>query len=264
MKIKKLALILSIILITCITSACGECDHQWSEATCLYSKTCGLCGISDGSALGHDFPEFTCAEVEYTCSRCGEIEFNVIEHIMTDATYDKPKTCTVCGYEEGNPLVKPSQWGFEHIDEMGNGLIRIEGYNISDKENAYVFTTANNYSNTYDAYKFENGYIFDWKYTLIDGQATFNTPTSPYQYTVVNNNNISVDSYNGTFSILERMGSKNRFNFIAFDCEEEGIGTIRSFNRWYVPYSIIDWERGSEKGVDEYGDEIVKLYVIQD
>lgn len=257
---KKLALILALISITCITSACN-CDHQWSAATCISSKTCDLCGISEGSALGHDFSEATCTNPQI-CNRCEETQGEALGHDMKDATYNNPKTCSKCGYEEGEPLVKPSKWGFYNLEEMGNGLIRIVGYDMSDPDNAYVFTPANNYSNTYDAYKFDSDYLFDWTYSVNDGQVTFNTPTSPYAYTVVNNNSLSVDSYNGTFTILKRMESKNMFNFVAFDCEEEGIGTIRSFNRWYVPYSVIDWERGCEKGTDSNGEEILKLFVV--
>ncbi len=55
------------------------CVHDWEDATCTEPKTCKLCGVTDGEALGHDW---------------------------MDATYDAPKTCKRCGATEGEPLTR--------------------------------------------------------------------------------------------------------------------------------------------------------------
>ena len=39
--------------------------HTWLEATCTEAKTCEICGISEGEALGH-------TTQTGTCDRCGE------------------------------------------------------------------------------------------------------------------------------------------------------------------------------------------------
>ena len=57
------------------------CEHSWNDATCTEPKTCGLCGLTEGEALGHDW---------------------------ADADYENPKTCGTCGATEGEPLPRPS------------------------------------------------------------------------------------------------------------------------------------------------------------
>lgn len=53
------------------------CPHDWIEATCTNSKTCSICGQTEGEPLGHTWEEAT----KYT-----------------------PKTCSICGQKEGNLL----------------------------------------------------------------------------------------------------------------------------------------------------------------
>lgn len=58
-------------------TACGSCDHTFSNATCTTPKTCTLCGATEGE---------------------------VAEHTWVEATYSAPKTCSVCGATEGEKL----------------------------------------------------------------------------------------------------------------------------------------------------------------
>ena len=55
-----------------VCTACGYkkgdvvCDHEWTEATCTTPKTCSICGVTEGEALGHDWKDATCTEPK-TC-----------------------------------------------------------------------------------------------------------------------------------------------------------------------------------------------------
>lgn len=47
------------------TPTVPECVHQYADADCVTAKTCTLCGVTRGSALGHDY-------ADGFCTRCGE------------------------------------------------------------------------------------------------------------------------------------------------------------------------------------------------
>lgn len=96
--------------------------HKWIAASCTEAKTCSVCGISVGEALGHNYAvsaakDATCTEDGYTagqrCTRCGDIpagsEVTVIPatgHAYGEATVvpatctaegSETKTCSICG-----------------------------------------------------------------------------------------------------------------------------------------------------------------------
>ena len=48
-----------------------ECVHSWLDATCTEPRTCRICGIKEGEALGHDWTNAT-YESPAICRRCGE------------------------------------------------------------------------------------------------------------------------------------------------------------------------------------------------
>ncbi len=93
---------------------CRKCDyvefqailatgHSYKAATCTSPKTCTKCGITSGSALGHDFP-FLAPESKYTkdsnyhyilCSRgCGTKQKEKHEYYNNGTT----EKCIVCGF----------------------------------------------------------------------------------------------------------------------------------------------------------------------
>ena len=104
-------------------TACGDSyvadevaalGHTWTDATCTAPKTCSVCGVTEGEALGHSFEAVvtapTCTEAgytTYTCA-CGDSyvadEVAALGHTWTDATCTAPKTCSVCGATEGEAL----------------------------------------------------------------------------------------------------------------------------------------------------------------
>ena len=113
---------------------CNPCDHEWIEATCTTLKTCKLCGITEGEALGHieeiiPAKAATCEEAGLTegkkCSRCGDtlVEQQIIPALGHNYTSEVTKpatcvetgiktfTCTKCGdtYEEVIPMLEHKQ-----------------------------------------------------------------------------------------------------------------------------------------------------------
>ncbi len=91
--------------------------HIWQEATCTTAKTCTVCGLKEGEALGHNFSEATCTTPK-TCLVCGETEGLPIHHIESDWIIDKEATkteygskhkeCTVCGYVITTVSINPT------------------------------------------------------------------------------------------------------------------------------------------------------------
>lgn len=81
-------------------SACGECQHEWKEATCTSPKTCEKCGATDGVALSHKWGEASCDEYP-VCTVCGTKSGTAVEH-QWDKKYDSGDVkydakCEKCG-----------------------------------------------------------------------------------------------------------------------------------------------------------------------
>lgn len=98
---KILCLMLTLVLALCL-AACG-CDHEWKDADCENPKTCGLCGETEGEALGHDWKDADC-ENPKTCAVCDKTEGEALGHSWEDADCENPKICSVCGATEGEAL----------------------------------------------------------------------------------------------------------------------------------------------------------------
>ena len=66
----------------------AACDHVYSDATCAEPKTCTLCGVKVGEALGHTYDH----DCDTACNRCGDVR-------ATEHTYDNAcdADCNVCG-----------------------------------------------------------------------------------------------------------------------------------------------------------------------
>lgn len=85
---KTVCFMILVIVSVFFVSACGQvdqekqCEHEWTPADCLTPKTCSKCGITEGTALGHDevkdpAEEATLFENGKTegshCGRCGYV-----------------------------------------------------------------------------------------------------------------------------------------------------------------------------------------------
>ena len=95
--------ILAAVLICMMLLAGCSCQHQWTEADCTAPKSCTLCQITEGEALGHSWQEADCVTPK-TCSRCDLTEGTALGHSWEEATCTAPKTCSVCSATEGQPL----------------------------------------------------------------------------------------------------------------------------------------------------------------
>ena len=66
--VRKQIIILGLLLVISCLSACGNNkeqikdvhEHAWKAATCSEPRTCTICGLTEGEALGHEFMEATC------------------------------------------------------------------------------------------------------------------------------------------------------------------------------------------------------------
>ena len=79
-----------------------------AEATCVSDQTCTVCGEVLATKLGHTPGAAADCENDQVCTVCGEVLATKLGHDWVDATYDAPKTCTVCGATEGEALKGPS------------------------------------------------------------------------------------------------------------------------------------------------------------
>ena len=139
---------------------------------------------------------------------------------------------------ENTTVIPISNWGFNNLYELGYGLVEITGYNLEEN---YVY-----YANKYEGniFKLENGYYISQ--TINKTNKTLNNGyTTTYQ--VVNNDSILLPG-DGTFSIDNR---KTIDDFIVFVSENDGY-LIQN----YVPFSLIDWD----KGIDTYSDDTNENY----
>ena len=95
---KKLILFISLALLLLAFVSCGECEHNWNEATCDSAKACSLCGITSGAPLEHNWQSASC-NAPKTCSLCKKTEGAALEHVWTDDGCLTVKTCILCGAE---------------------------------------------------------------------------------------------------------------------------------------------------------------------
>ena len=66
-----------------------NCAHNWVAADCDSPKTCSICGVSEGEALGHKWQNATCTAPK-TCTVCGETEGEVVHD------YNSYHVCKKC------------------------------------------------------------------------------------------------------------------------------------------------------------------------
>ena len=171
-------------------------------------------------------------------------------HIWMPATFESPEKCKLCGMTLGEKLPPAPEWGFNYLYEMGNCLISINAYSGKNSQDAYVIANG-------DCIRFENGYMLRQSFDVENGQCVFGSSGNPDKYTVVNNDNLDINNGYESFYI-ERETISGRDNFVCFVRPK---GMFRS-EAWYVPYSLIDWDRGAEViSSTEYEQEI-KLYLI--
>ena len=91
-------------------------EHSFREATCTEPQTCRNCGVTKGTAHGHNWGDWVIEEeancayegVKHrVCARCQEMEQAKIskpDHVFAAATCTEPQTCVNCGATNGEKL----------------------------------------------------------------------------------------------------------------------------------------------------------------
>lgn len=163
-----------------------------------------------------------------------------------DYFYDEPI--------EYEPVTTPvSEWGFYNIDEM-EGLVQISGYNLTE---GFVFYRGDWFPDI-PIMRFLNGRILVYDIDEDDYSVYSKAAT---EYYIIDNDNLQINSYsNSLISITERKTSSKYPGFVCLVS-----------NRWYVPYSLIDWDRGieyydynSDYPDDDYNYKITVKFYLKD
>ena len=114
-------------------------DATCTEAGKTEGKHCSVCGEvlvaqEEVPALGHSYsssittsPTCTGAGIKtFTCNSCGNSYTEAITatgHSWHNATYTAPKTCSICGAKEGEPLVDVTEQPEDVTDEQINAAV---------------------------------------------------------------------------------------------------------------------------------------------
>ena len=95
-----LSLSLSVFFLTSCSNIITneECEHIYTEATCITAKTCSICGKTSGYALGHSWQNATCTSPK-TCSTCKTTQGKALGHTYTETNMPAPKMCSRCNKE---------------------------------------------------------------------------------------------------------------------------------------------------------------------
>ena len=133
---KKIVFLLLLLLTILAFASCGECEHQWSDATCTTPQKCSLCEATQGSSLGHGFGEWTVTTVP-TCTangeqtrtcKCGESEHTPLPSTHNITQYDgKPSTCTANGYKSYESCSTCSYTTYEAIPVIPHDTVTHNG-----------------------------------------------------------------------------------------------------------------------------------------
>lgn len=264
--------IIAVLLVVCVLftfSACGECEHDWVDATCEEDEYCSICGQVGDWATGHDWVEATCEESAY-CSVCGATDGEPLGHDWVDATCTEAEYCEVCGekgekakghsydkgyckdcYHKDPDYVDLSTFGFTNMYGM-NVWIEVEEL---DFYNGYVMANRSAIGGIspylrcfYDGYY--KSYILHADY-LASGISS--PDAADYVGVIVFStvSNSSINSERGNWTIYERRVDDSG-EMLVLKCKVDGT------ERWYVPVALLDLPRTAY--VEENGWTYLKLY----
>lgn len=129
---KRLFLLSLALTLTLLLSACGECQHEWTEADCVTGSVCTKCDEPGQPALGHDWSAATCTAPE-TCTRCAATQGSPLDHTFGDWSFENGqmfRLCTGCSAEERTDAdpevylqqVLPGHWDFTAYEIDGQRL----------------------------------------------------------------------------------------------------------------------------------------------
>lgn len=116
---------------------CNECGeertvegHNWVEADCDTPKTCKVCGVTEGSALGHtpENDDNDCSTA-LNCGVCGEEILAAGEHTpeRDDGNCTTEQKCTVCGQTAVEASTGHNDTDGDYLCDNGGCQITVEG-----------------------------------------------------------------------------------------------------------------------------------------
>ena len=124
---KKFLIILLFVATALLLISCGECAHEWKDATCDEPKTCTKCGETEGEPTNHALGEWV--ETPATCTEdgsrtrscvCGqESETETIEktgHSIVEHAAKKP-SCTETGWAAYETCSRCDYTTYEELPE---------------------------------------------------------------------------------------------------------------------------------------------------
>lgn len=121
-KMKKTAVLLIVALLVPILCACGGCSHVWAPATCTAPQYCQKCGVSNGSALGHDWVQ--ASPGMKTCARCGITQVTDSAASSSVAPAQAPEVVQAPATTQNDSSVPPCPTLSELEDKKYNGGVR--------------------------------------------------------------------------------------------------------------------------------------------
>ncbi len=127
---KKLAILLTLLLVLGLCACRKKCDHDWVEANCKAPKTCLICGTTKGQTGGHLMKEATCTEPK-TCIVCGTVAGEVQGHTWEAATTLFPKACSKCDAIKGSKIDNTLSGGAGDISYAKNVTIELSKGKVS-------------------------------------------------------------------------------------------------------------------------------------
>ena len=217
-RVIKFSFIFLLMFILCFTGCkkktkCEKDGHTWANATCTSPKYCLVCEIEEGSPIAHTEVidkgyDSTCSETGLTdgshCSVCNTVikKQEVVEkkeHSWVDATYDKPKTCSVCNAIEGDVLPKPTS-----IKVDSNSVSVYVGESIKLNHSVLPLTVSQEV--TYSMTKSDGG---DGN---IDDNGTFTGTKAGYVYVKISSKELAYVSTVVTIQVLHPLIENNGYD----------------------------------------------------
>ena len=116
-------------------------EHRWNDATCTAPKTCSVCKITEGSALGHKYETAWSKDADkhwHKCSVCGD-KTNEETHSWDKGTVTIQPGCTTAGTKTFGCICGATKT--ENIDAAGH----IAGAAVRENEVAATCTTDGSY-----------------------------------------------------------------------------------------------------------------------
>lgn len=95
--------ILIPVLLVAALVVCYFTVHFWTDPSCTAPAECRLCGITQGSPIGHAWKDADCQNPR-TCFNCGATKGAPQEHQWLEADCKTPSTCSLCGEQSGDPI----------------------------------------------------------------------------------------------------------------------------------------------------------------